>query len=195
MVQFPGCRSTVLCIHTAVTGSPTGRVTPFGYLRITRCLLLPAAFRSLPRPSSPDSSKASSVDPFSLDHISHCPFPVSSRHVASLARHQKRKNLMSKITLPAPALTTTAAILSRLTPEVPAKHRTRTGLSRYNVPVSQAGLQTRRSSCFNTTLIGNPPVEYNKVCQAWEVFFRDFFNIHPVIRLPGSLLNFLPPEH
>ena len=32
------------------------RVTPFGYLRISGCVLLPAAFRSLPRPSSPDSS-------------------------------------------------------------------------------------------------------------------------------------------
>ncbi len=28
-------------------------VTPFGYRRINGCLLLPAAFRSLPRPSSP----------------------------------------------------------------------------------------------------------------------------------------------
>src|SRR6056297_3203600 len=46
-----------------------GRVTPFGYPRIIGCLLLPEAFRSLPRPSSTDSSKASTVDPFSLDHI------------------------------------------------------------------------------------------------------------------------------
>jgi hypothetical protein len=29
------------------------RVTPFGYRRINGCVLLPAAFRSLPRPSSP----------------------------------------------------------------------------------------------------------------------------------------------
>src|SRR6056297_48723 len=47
-----------------------GRVTPFGYPRIIGCVLLPEAFRSLPRPSSSDSSKASTVDPFSLDHIS-----------------------------------------------------------------------------------------------------------------------------
>ena len=46
-----------------------GRVTPFGYPRIIGCVLLPEAFRSLPRPSSSDSSKASTVDPFSLDHI------------------------------------------------------------------------------------------------------------------------------
>ena len=47
----------------------SGRVTPFGYPRIIGCLLLPEAFRSLPRPSSSNSSKASTVDPFSLDHI------------------------------------------------------------------------------------------------------------------------------
>ncbi len=33
--------------------SSTGRVAPFGHLRITNCVHLPAAFRSLPRPSSP----------------------------------------------------------------------------------------------------------------------------------------------
>jgi hypothetical protein len=37
-------------------------------------LLLPGAFRSLPRPSSPGSSKASTVDPCSLDHITSSPF-------------------------------------------------------------------------------------------------------------------------
>ena len=44
-------------------------VTPFGYPRINGCVLLPAAFRSLPRPSSPRYSKAFTINPFSLDHI------------------------------------------------------------------------------------------------------------------------------
>ena len=35
------------------TRSSTGWVTPFGYVRITGRLHLPAPFRSLPRPSSP----------------------------------------------------------------------------------------------------------------------------------------------
>ena len=35
------------------------RVAPFGHLRITGCLRLPVAFRSLPRPSSPFCAKAS----------------------------------------------------------------------------------------------------------------------------------------
>ena len=39
------------------------RVTPFGYQRINGCVLLPVAFRSLPRPSSPQYAKASTVNP------------------------------------------------------------------------------------------------------------------------------------
>ena len=60
--------------HDPLTGRDvehltTLRVTPFGHPRISGCLLLLAAFRSLPRPSSPSSSKASTVDP--------CPLAIS----------------------------------------------------------------------------------------------------------------------
>ena len=41
----------------------TCQVTPFGYQRIIGCLLLPVASRSLPRPSSPQYAKASTVNP------------------------------------------------------------------------------------------------------------------------------------
>ena len=44
-------------------------VTPFGYPGITGYVLLPLAFRSLSRPSSPRSSKASTIHLYSLDHI------------------------------------------------------------------------------------------------------------------------------
>ena len=60
-----------------MTESLLCRVTPFGDPGITGCLLLPLDFRSLPRPSSPDSSKASSVDPYSLDHITVCSVSIS----------------------------------------------------------------------------------------------------------------------
>ena len=43
------------------------RIAPFGNLRIKICLLLPAAYRSLPRPSSAPSAKAFALRPFSLD--------------------------------------------------------------------------------------------------------------------------------
>ena len=40
------------------------RIAPFGYLRINVCLRLPAAFRSLPRPSSAPNAKAFALRPF-----------------------------------------------------------------------------------------------------------------------------------
>ena len=43
-------------------------VAPFGNLRISACLRLPEAYRSLPRPSSPSRAKSSTISPWSLDH-------------------------------------------------------------------------------------------------------------------------------
>jgi hypothetical protein len=43
------------------------QVTPFGNLRIKACLPLPEAYRSLSRPSSPVSTKASTLCPLKLD--------------------------------------------------------------------------------------------------------------------------------
>ena len=51
MFQFPA-----LAHHRCVQPS-TARVAPFGNLRIEACLQLPAAYRSLPRPSSPSEAK------------------------------------------------------------------------------------------------------------------------------------------
>ena len=48
-----------LCIQHTVTGHDSCRVSPFGYPRIYACLRLPVAFRSLLRPSSAPSAKAS----------------------------------------------------------------------------------------------------------------------------------------
>ena len=45
-------------------------VSPFGYLRVTGYLLLTVAFRSLSRPSSALSAKASALRPFLLDLFS-----------------------------------------------------------------------------------------------------------------------------
>ena len=60
MFQFPGFAS--------LAGWPYGRVSPFGYPRINGRSPLPAAFRSVPRPSSPLSTKASTKRPsFTLD--------------------------------------------------------------------------------------------------------------------------------
>src|SRR6476469_746786 len=51
-----------------MTGCHTRRVAPFGHLRITACVPLPGASRSLPRPSSPLCAQASPTCLLSLDH-------------------------------------------------------------------------------------------------------------------------------
>jgi hypothetical protein len=59
-----------------VTGVPTGRVSPFGHPRISGCVPLPSAYRSLPRPSSPPCAQASPTGLLSLDYNSR-----QARHV------------------------------------------------------------------------------------------------------------------
>ena len=58
------CLAT-LCIQIAIT--PKGWVSPFGNPRIKACSQLPVAYRSVLRPSSPLSAKASTKCPFALD--------------------------------------------------------------------------------------------------------------------------------
>src|SRR5882757_121056 len=66
MFQFS--RFAHLCSRPSV-----GKVSPFGNLRINSYLLIPAAYRSLSRPSSPLRAKASPVYPFLLSST-HTPF-------------------------------------------------------------------------------------------------------------------------
>ncbi len=54
-----------LCIQCRMTLA--GRVSPFGNPRIKACSQLPVAYRSVLRPSSPLSAKASTKCPFALD--------------------------------------------------------------------------------------------------------------------------------
>ena len=56
MFQFPAFAPCTLSIRVKVTIA--GRVSPFGYLRINVYSQLPAAFRSVSRPSSPLIAKA-----------------------------------------------------------------------------------------------------------------------------------------
>ena len=53
MFQFTRLASPDLWIQSGDDRSKTCRVSPFGHHRITACVRLPDAFRSLPRPSSP----------------------------------------------------------------------------------------------------------------------------------------------
>ena len=51
----------ILCIHMQITVHYHSCVPTFGYPRIKACWRLPVAFRSLPRPSSASSAKASPI--------------------------------------------------------------------------------------------------------------------------------------
>ena len=61
MFQFPRLPPAPYLIRAWVAGHDPCWVPPFGDLRIKGCLPLPAAYRSLPRPSSTSCAKASAV--------------------------------------------------------------------------------------------------------------------------------------
>jgi hypothetical protein len=63
MFQFPRFASHRLWIQRWIREHYLAWVPPFGHPRITACLRLPAAYRSLPRPSSLPGAKASTVRP------------------------------------------------------------------------------------------------------------------------------------
>ena len=57
-VSVQAVPSVYLWIQYTVTGLDSGRVSPFGYPRITACFRLPVAFRRSLRPSSAPGAKA-----------------------------------------------------------------------------------------------------------------------------------------
>ena len=96
MVQFPRYRLAAPTDRD-VERLTALRVTPFGHPRISGCLLLLVAYRSLPRPSSPSSSKASAVDPcpLAISPISPslCPMPAVKDPVRSAAASEVRRRV------------------------------------------------------------------------------------------------------
>jgi hypothetical protein len=65
MFQFPGFASTPYGFRCRY---PCGWVSPFGNPRINDCSHLPAAYRSVPRPSSPLGAKASTERSYRAHH-------------------------------------------------------------------------------------------------------------------------------
>ena len=63
MVHFPGFARTRLWIQRAVPEVRSGGFPHSEISGYNACVRLPGAYRSLPRPSSPDSAKASTVRP------------------------------------------------------------------------------------------------------------------------------------
>ena len=91
---LPVCSST-LWIHVQVWPKPG--VAPFGYSRIKARSQLPVTFRSVPRPSSPLSAKASTERPYltSYPHHrprtgpNHAPYKNTTYGQQRLASHQR----------------------------------------------------------------------------------------------------------
>ena len=77
MFQFPRFASPDLSIQSGTSGHDPAQVPPFGYPRISACLRLPEAFRSLPRPSSLPGAQASTIGPSYLDHELDLDLPFS----------------------------------------------------------------------------------------------------------------------
>jgi hypothetical protein len=70
-VSVPRVRLQLLCIQNWIPSK--GWVSPFGHPRINDRSHLPAAFRSVPRPSSPLSAKASTERPYLTSYPHHRP--------------------------------------------------------------------------------------------------------------------------
>ena len=64
MFHFSAYSPRDLCIGSRVIRYKPDGVSPFGHPRFKACLRLPGAYRSLPRPSSPSETKASTVSPW-----------------------------------------------------------------------------------------------------------------------------------
>ena len=62
MFHFPGSRPLPKAFGRVIPYY-RDQVSPFGHPRITACLRLPEAYRSLPRPSSPAGAEPSTVSP------------------------------------------------------------------------------------------------------------------------------------
>ena len=116
MFQFPGLPSHRLCIHLWILKHYLKCVPAFGNLRIIGYLLLPAAYRSLSRPSSAPSAKASALCSSSLDLLLvFCPLRcVAARilryshtwvcSVPRCSRALRIKQNPAQIFIPTPAL-------------------------------------------------------------------------------------------
>jgi hypothetical protein len=66
MFQFPGLPPASLCVREGVAGNDSRWVFPFGDPRVKGRVPLTVDYRSLPRPSSASSAKASTACPYHL---------------------------------------------------------------------------------------------------------------------------------
>ena len=99
MFQFPTFASSYQLDDTIFSY----QVAPFGYLRIDSYLPIPAAFRSLSRPSSPSRAQASSMCPYSLSFLAFFrllfPFVIKTSLFSDKSLNQKLKSMYGQSSL------------------------------------------------------------------------------------------------
>ena len=84
MFQFPGLPSLWLYIHHRILKHYLKWVPSFGNLRVNGYVLLTAAYRSLSRPSSAPSAKASALCPLLLNQLAYTSVRVGLFYCFSL---------------------------------------------------------------------------------------------------------------
>ena len=85
MFQFPGLPSLWLYIHHRILKHYLKWVPSFGNLRVNGYVLLTAAYRSLSRPSSAPSAKASALCPLLLNQLAYTSVRVGLFYCFSLS--------------------------------------------------------------------------------------------------------------
>ena len=95
MFQFPGFASTPYVFRCRY---PYGWVSPFGNPRINDCSHLPAAYRSVPRPSSPLGAKASTERSYRAHHEPRKPARRTKPHAHLCAAQTVFAQLLNLVT-------------------------------------------------------------------------------------------------
>ena len=148
----------LLSIQNRMTGHHPRRVPPFGHRRIQGCVLLPDAFRSLPRPSSPIRAQASTVRPSSLDRISRSISgpPILSATPATLHARATTPPLPDEHAIDAPH------------PQEKTRHsRTR------RPPAQPSHTHTRTCSMLSTSHVPlDPSCQFHACASAASSFYR-----------------------
>ena len=96
-LQVLRCFSSLRLLSLRCMRPSTAWVAPFGHLRISSCLRIPGAFRSLPRPSSLSEAKASSVRSSSLSrtYVNHA-MKISLHDLSRFASEIVVPNIQTK---------------------------------------------------------------------------------------------------
>lgn len=148
-------------------------------------MLLPVAFRSLPRPSSPDSSKASPANSSSLDHIT--PTSSSQRSIklgistpqTALARAPPASSTFFSVPFSVEPTTFLRTVSSVRCCQRPCKAHGAKRRGRYLMVLEvwgfepqTYGLQSHRSSHLSYTPVRNSPGEERRESRRRDRVFR-----------------------